>query len=140
MAVRRSDSVPASRPSRRDVLKVAAAVTGGAALGLAAAPSPAAAGGQGLQSVRTLVGAIRWDAYTGSAWRIGMGANRMLSPAEYRFRLPFYSAITVAAPVLLDEDFDTGTTVPLRPAGQCQPEPEVRCRSWTGRTGRARAC
>ncbi|WP_427884742.1 hypothetical protein ACQHIV_21370 [Kribbella sp. GL6] len=96
-------SASAGGPSRRDILKVAAAVAGGVALGPA---SPAAA----VQSARTLVGAIRWDAYTGKDWRIGMGANRMLSPAEYRFRLPFYSTITVAAPVLLDQNFDTGTT------------------------------
>jgi hypothetical protein len=63
-----------------------------------------------VQSARTLVGAIRWDAYTGTESRIGMGANRMLSPAEYRFRLPFYSTVTVPAPVLLDETFDAGTT------------------------------
>ncbi|MFI7066804.1 twin-arginine translocation signal domain-containing protein [Kribbella sp. NPDC050124] len=107
MPVRRSDSAPVGRPSRRDVLKVAA-LTGGVAL--AGAPLPAVADGQGIQSARTLVGAIRWDAYTGRDWRIGMGANRMLSPAQYRFRLPFYSDITVAAPTLLNESFDTGTT------------------------------
>ncbi|MFI7066805.1 hypothetical protein ACIBL3_37800 [Kribbella sp. NPDC050124] len=39
-----------------------------------------------------------------------MGANRMLSPEEYRVRLPFYSDITVPAPVLLNADFDTDVT------------------------------
>jgi hypothetical protein len=110
MSVERSDSTPQGGPSRRDVLKVAAAVTGGAALGLTGATTARAAKARGPQAPRTLVGAIRWDAYTGGDTRFGMGANRMMSPSEYRFRLPFYSDITVPQPVLLDSGFDADAT------------------------------
>jgi hypothetical protein len=116
MAVHTSDSAPQGGPSRRDVLKVAAAMTGGAALGLTGATTAAAAKGPGPHAPRTLVGAIRWDAYTGGDSRYGMGANRMMSPIEYRFRLPFYADITVPQPVLLDADFD-GETTGSAPAG-----------------------
>ncbi|WP_427884741.1 hypothetical protein ACQHIV_21365 [Kribbella sp. GL6] len=110
-------------PSRRDVLKVAAAVTGGAALGLTGATTATAATAAtrpGPRSPRTLVGAIRWDAYTGGTTRFGMGANRMLSPEEYRFRMPFYSDITVPDPVLLHDASTEGGSATLshRFAGQ----------------------
>lgn len=97
-------------PSRRDVLKVAAAVTGGAALGLPGAGPAAAAGEQVPRADRTLVGAIRWDAYTGLDTRHGMGVNRLLSPEKYHFRMPYYSEITVPEPVLVNQGFDAEAT------------------------------
>ncbi|TDD44981.1 hypothetical protein E1286_25360 [Nonomuraea terrae] len=110
MSVRRSDSGLGGAPSRRDALKVAVAVTGGAALGLTGATSAAAAVGRRPRNGRTLVGAIRWDAFGGRDWRIGAGVNRALSPEKYHFRLPFYTDITVAEPVLVDEGFDAEAT------------------------------
>jgi hypothetical protein len=89
---------------RRDVLKAAAAVSGGAVLGL---PSRAMAA---CETNPTLVGAIRWDAWVGSAWHVGSTVNRTLSPAKYQYRLPYYSTITVPARLLVDQSFDTETT------------------------------
>ncbi|MFF0224042.1 hypothetical protein [Streptomyces sp. NPDC004629] len=94
---------------------MAAAVTGGAALGLSTAIEATAAGRQP-RAARTLVGAIRWDAYTGRDTRHGMGTNRMLSPEKYHFRMPYYSKITVPQPVLVDQDFDS-ETIGAAPSG-----------------------
>lgn len=110
MAARRSDSAPGGGASRRDLLKAAAAVTGGAALGLSGVTEAAAAGKPRSRAGRTLVGAIRWDAYAGGQTMHGMGTNRILSPEKFHFRMPYFSKITVPSPVLLDQGFDTDTT------------------------------
>ncbi|MGN6220997.1 MAG: hypothetical protein ACTHNQ_15970 [Microbacterium sp.] len=94
--------------SRRTILKAAAAVSAGAALGL---PCPAAAApATRVRSERTLVGAIRWDAWVGSEWHVGATVNRTLSPQEYQFRLPFYAHVTVPERLLVDQGFDTEAT------------------------------
>jgi len=93
-------------PTRRGVLKAAAVVSGGALLGLSMPSARAAAG----QAGRTLVGAIRWDAWVGGASHYGSGVNRTLSPEKYHFRLPFYADITIPHPMLIDQDFNSETT------------------------------
>ncbi|MGW3956018.1 hypothetical protein ACWEKM_35070 [Streptomyces sp. NPDC004752] len=97
------------------MLKVAVAVSGGAVLGLPASGVAAADTLEG-SSARTLVGAIRWDAWVGGDYHVGSTVNRTLSPEEYHFRLPYYSEITVSDRVLVDEGFDAETTGAV-PAG-----------------------
>ncbi|MBL1120180.1 hypothetical protein JK364_49000 [Streptomyces sp. 110] len=110
MAARRSDSRSGGGTSRRSVLKAAAAVTGSAALGLSGSVAASALEKQAPRVGRTLVGAIRWDAYTGGHTRHGMGSNRILSPEKFHFRMPYFSDITVDQPVLLYQGFDAETT------------------------------
>ncbi|MFI1092336.1 hypothetical protein [Streptomyces sp. NPDC020917] len=62
------------------------------------------------RSARTLVGAIRWDAWVGGEYHVGSTVNRTLSPQEYQFRLPYYADITVPGRVLVDQGFDSDTT------------------------------
>lgn len=107
-----SNSTSAGELSRRDMLKVATAVSAGAALGLSVPTAAVAAG----RPAKTLVGAIRWDAWVGGESHYGSGVNRDLSPDEYHFRLPFYADITVPRPVLLDQGFD-GERTGAAPAG-----------------------
>lgn len=95
--------------SRRDVLKVAAAASGGAVLGLQTGGA-AAADVPEENSDRTLVGAIRWDAWVGGQYHTGSSVNRTLSPQEYQFRLPYYATVTVPDRMLVDQGFDTETT------------------------------
>ncbi|MER6523860.1 hypothetical protein [Streptomyces sp. NPDC001508] len=95
--------------SRRAVLKAAAVVSGGAAMGLPGG-GVAAADEMGSRADRALVGAIRWDAWVGGDWQVGSNVNRTLSPQRYQFRLPYYADITVADRVLVDQGFDTEAT------------------------------
>ncbi|MFF2847568.1 hypothetical protein ACFVT5_14775 [Streptomyces sp. NPDC058001] len=97
-------------PGRRGVLKAAAAVSGGAALGLTGIPAEAASGRKGKGSEPTLVGAIRWDAWVGRDWRVGSIVNRTLSPEKYQFRMPYYASITEADRVLVEQGFDAEAT------------------------------
>ncbi|AQW56462.1 hypothetical protein ACIQPP_49940 [Streptomyces violaceusniger] len=115
MTANNANSTPAGKPSRRDILRVATAVSGGAALGLAV-PTASVAAGRGPQATKTLVGAIRWDAWVGGDSHYGSGVNRTLSPDKYHFRLPFYADITVPRPVLIDQSFD-GEKTGTAPAG-----------------------
>ena len=47
-----------------------------------------------LRPKRALVGAIRWDGYTGDLDAVGHGVNKALGPAQYHYRVPFYGSIT----------------------------------------------
>ncbi|MGW2515256.1 hypothetical protein ACWC0A_39030 [Streptomyces scopuliridis] len=109
MTANNSSSAPASKPSRRDIIRLATALSGSAVLGLTV-PTEGAAAGRGAQATGTLVGAIRWDAWVGGASHYGSGVNRTLSPDKYHFRLPFYADITVPQPNLIDQSFDSETT------------------------------
>jgi len=48
----------------------------------------------GLRPKRAIIGAIRWDGYTGEADAVGRGVNKALGPAKYHYRVPFYGRIT----------------------------------------------
>lgn len=138
MTANNSDSAPAGKPSRRDILRVATAVSGGAVLGLAV-PTAAVAAGRGPQAPKTLVGAIRWDAWVGGDSHYGSGVNRTLSPEKYHFRLPFYADITVPRPVLIDQSFD-GETTGATPAGWVVKAPtgtDASVVEVSGRTGKS---
>lgn len=98
--------------NRRDVLKAAAVVSGGAVLGL---PGGAAFAGEPkpkpkLNAAAALVGAIRWDAWVGGDSHVGSTVNRTLSPQQYQFRLPYYSQITIPDRLLVNQNFDADTT------------------------------
>jgi len=41
-----------------------------------------------LRSKRGVVGAIRWDGYTGESDAVGRGVNKALGPAKYHYRVP----------------------------------------------------
>lgn len=138
MTANTSHSTPAGKPSRRNILKVATAVSGGAVLGLSA-PTAAVAAGRGPHATRTLVGAIRWDAWVGGESHYGSGVNRTLSPDKYHFRLPFYADITVRRPVLIDRSFDRETTG-AAPAGwdvSAPPGTDVSVAEVSGKAGKS---
>ncbi|MFF2847558.1 twin-arginine translocation signal domain-containing protein [Streptomyces sp. NPDC058001] len=105
MASNTENSNSSGKPDRRDFLKAATAVVGGSVLGLSMPTISVADGGRAVP-VRTLVGAIRWDAWVGGDWKVGSSVNRTLSPDRYQFRLPFYADITRPRPVLVEQDFD----------------------------------
>ncbi|GAA1192242.1 hypothetical protein GCM10009654_57000 [Streptomyces hebeiensis] len=143
MTADNSSSASVGRPSRREIIRLAAAVSGSAALGLSV-PDAAAAAGRGPDATRTLVGAIRWDAWVGGESHYGSGVNRTLSPDKYHFRLPFYADITVAQPTLIDQSFD-GETTGAAPAGWNVTAPTgtdatvVEVSATTGKSARARS-
>ncbi|MFD7159612.1 hypothetical protein ACFV9C_33785 [Kribbella sp. NPDC059898] len=99
-------SVHESGLNRRDVLKAAAVVSGGAVLGL---PGGTAAAKR-IKAAPALVGAIRWDAWVGGDSHVGSTVNRTLSPQQYQFRLPYYAQITVPNRLLINQNFDAETT------------------------------
>lgn len=43
---------------------------------------------------KPLVGAIRWDAWTGATNEVGIQVERTLGPNEYHYKLPFYAVET----------------------------------------------
>ena len=63
---------------------------------------------------RPIVGAIRWDAWHGSASEVGLTVERTLAPAHWHYRLPFYakvvgeSAVEVrgATQAIMDREID----------------------------------
>jgi hypothetical protein len=114
MTERESHGGAADKIGRRAILKAASAVAAGAVLGLPGIA--AAADRQGELADGTLVGAIRWDAWTGPDSSTGSSVNRTLSPDQYHFRLPFYADITVAERTLISAGFDD-EAVGAQPAG-----------------------
>ncbi|MGW2514306.1 hypothetical protein ACWC0A_34000 [Streptomyces scopuliridis] len=139
MAPNTSNSGYSGEPNRRDILKVATAVSGAVVLGLSTPTVSAADGGRMPRATRTLVGAIRWDAWVGRDWKLGSSVNRTLSPDKYQFRLPFYADITVPRPVLIDRNFDAETTGTV-PAGwdvSAPPGTAVSVVELPGRVGKA---
>ena len=43
------------------------------------------------EPARTVIGAIRWDAWIGNASPVGLAVEKSLSPAQWHYRLPFYA-------------------------------------------------
>lgn len=133
MAAQNSDNTEPSTFGRRDVIRAAAVMAGAGALTLVASPA------HGATSIaapeRTLVGAIRWDAWVGRQSSFGSAVNRSLSPEKYRYRLPFYA--TTQPGELLAEDLSTATPG-TRPSGWALTESDessvtvVACLDTTG--------
>jgi hypothetical protein len=55
---------------------------------------PAAAEPSTGNAGRPLVGAIRWDAWHGSASKVRLMVEKTLAPAHWHYRLPFYARVT----------------------------------------------
>ncbi|MCL2813289.1 MAG: S-layer homology domain-containing protein [Oscillospiraceae bacterium] len=56
-----------------------------------------------LRNERPLIGAIRWDAWTGDRHGdVGIAVNRSLSPEKYHFRIPWFAEITGPNEVFID--------------------------------------
>src|SRR5208337_675101 len=51
------------------------------------------------------VGAIRWDAWTGSGNNIGIQVERALSPGKYHYRVPFFGVEVDTGTVKIDGTF-----------------------------------